>query len=49
MIDRIMRIFDPVISYTNKNYENNYLLYILFGGFLLLLVVIGYVIFKAIT
>ena len=42
LLDPILKIFDPVINYTYKNYENNYLYYGMFGGFILLLALIGY-------
>ncbi|KKN50113.1 hypothetical protein LCGC14_0636110 [marine sediment metagenome] len=49
ILDPIIKLFDPVINYTYQNYENNYLYYALLGGFLLLLVLVGYLMYKAIT
>ena len=49
MIDRILKMFDPLISYSYKNYENNYMFYALFGSFIAFLALVGYIIFKLIT
>ena len=49
MLDKILKVFDPLVSQSVKNYDNNYLFYGLFGAFILLMLLIGYIIFKAIT
>jgi len=47
--DSILKIFDPLLNLTYKNYENNYLMYGIVILFLIFLGLVGYGIYKAVT
>lgn len=44
--DKIMEMFSPLVDYSSKSYDNNYMLYFGFGAFALLILVILYVFLK---
>ena len=49
MWDSILKAFEPLLDFTYKNYENNYLIYVLIIGFLLFLGLVGYGLYQAFT
>ncbi len=42
----ILDIFNPVLDYTTKYYDNNYMLYAIIGGVILFLTAVGYIIYR---
>lgn len=46
ILDKILGMFTPLVDFTTKNYDNNYMLYAIFGFFILLLGLILYIILK---
>ncbi len=49
ILDSITKIFDPLISITEKQYDNNYLFYGIIGMFVAIMGLIGYGFFLLFT
>jgi len=46
IVEKIEKLFDPLLNLTTKQYDNNYMLYAILIMFLLILLLIAYMIFK---
>ena len=48
ILDPILKIFDPVFKIAYENYDNNYMFYAIIIAFLLIMVGIGFLMYKLI-